>query len=656
SESIRLSGTSNWTNQTLGVVGQKQSLFPSLDMQQDLDIRLEGQLSDRVKVNLLQNSANQVPLANRIAINYRGDEDDFVQALDLGKPNRSLPGTQYVSYSGKNEGLFGVKLASRIGPLDFTALASKQEGRSERAVYTGGASTNKPPPFSDLDWVKGQYFFLYDPHYGTIYDIDDNSIRLYLDDANASNDHDTKRGLAKIDPASGVLGVAGAGAFRLPVSDTTLVGNFDLLKPFPDQAFDYEVLPKMYKFGDTTFKVIRLKTPIPVNTEQVLAVTYQARPLQAPGQFGAPIDVGGAIVAGPDSGSILMKILRAPRSAQTSSGSGVNAVYDTTAALAPVRELELKNIYNLGGFQIDPKSFKLQLQNGQDQPPKVDLNGHPLMEMLGLDSWDETTNQARRGQDGVVDATGFNTQTRSWVDYENGRLFLPDPRPFAPRLTGPGARLFHQLVDRYVDRRDHFNGADGAVNAPHPGAYDLYNPRTVGDAQYYFNVEFAAARSGSGSITLGRGNILDNSEAVVVNGERWTRDRDYSIDYDLGQITLKRQLGPTDQLSIDYSYAPLFAQASKTLIGSAFRMEGRDKSSAAAFPNESKGAQTIRPRLGEEPSRTLITDLNTEWRFKPAFLTRLADMLPGVRTTTPSEFNVQAEAGMSFPNPNTRNE
>src|SRR5262249_34358588 len=67
-------------------------------------------------------------------------------------------------------------------------------------------------------------------------------------------------------------------------------------------------------------------------------------------------------------------------------------------------------------------------------------------------------------------------------------------------------------------------------------------------------------------------------------------------------------------------------------------------------------AQDIRPRLGEEPSRTLITDLNTEWRFKPGFLTRFADALPGVRTTTPSEFNLQAEGGMSFPNPNTRNE
>ncbi|HEY6866316.1 MAG TPA: hypothetical protein VI792_03610, partial [Candidatus Eisenbacteria bacterium] len=56
SENIKLSGQSNWTNQETGLLGQKASLFPSLDMQQDLNIKLEGQLSDRIRVNLLQNS------------------------------------------------------------------------------------------------------------------------------------------------------------------------------------------------------------------------------------------------------------------------------------------------------------------------------------------------------------------------------------------------------------------------------------------------------------------------------------------------------------------------------------------------------------------------------------------------------------------------
>jgi motility/secretion related protein SprA len=647
SESIRLSGTSNWTNQNLVLLGQRSSLFPSLDMQQDLDIRLEGQLSDRVKVNLLQNSANQVPLANRIAINYRGEEDDFIQALDLGNTSLSLPGTQYVSYSGKNEGLFGVKLASRVGPLDFTALASKQEGRSERAVYSGGGAAASRYPFKDLDWVKGQYFLLYDPNFGTVYDIDEKNIRLYLDDALTSTDKNVVPGKAVIDPG-GAMGMqlpAGASAASVP-------GNFDLLNPGPDQQ--YEVLNNVYAFHDTLFKVIRLKQKIQPQSDYTLAVTYTATPLVGPGHaLGTPVDVGGQHITTPGlPDTIVMKLLRVPYKFQASADG---ATYDTTADLAVVRELELKNFYDLGGFGIDPKSFKLTLQLGQNDPPITDMNGIPFIEMVGLDSWDEQTSQALPGHDGRVDTITFPSVPRGWVDYTNGVLFMPDPRPFAPRLSGLGAHAFDQFIDAHVNRGRHLDGPPDALNVPNPAAYELRTPQTK-DAQWNFIAEFAATRSGGGDITLGRGNILENSEAVVVNGERWLRDRDYTIDYDLGRVTLKRQLGPQDQLSIDYSYAPLFAQASKTLIGSAFRAEGRDRSVGGAFLYQSQGAQDLRPRLGEEPSRTLITDLNTEWHFKPAFLTRLADALPGVRTTTPSEFNIQAEAGMSFPNPNTQNE
>ncbi len=649
SESIRLSGTSNWTNQKLGLVGQRQSLFPSLDMQQDLDIRLEGQLSDRIKVNLLQNSANQVPLANRIAINYRGDEDDFIQALDLGNTSLALPGTQFVSYSGKNDGLFGIKLAARIAALDFTALASKQEGRSERAVYSGGASRGQNK-FTDLDWVKGQYFLLYDPNFGTVYDIKDQDITLYLDDANATNNN--AEGVLS---AKAVLEPDSVESLRLsPLQQAAGVrGSFNRLRSGPDGQ--YEVLNNFYAFHDTIYKVIRLKQPIQVNSDQVLAVSFVGRRVIAPGYtLGSADSIGGRVFTTPGRpDSTILKLLRAPRNLQVAKQGA--AAYDDSAAFGPVRELELKNVYNLGGYGLDPKSFKLTLQRGQGEPPVTAVDGVPLIELLGLDNWDEQTGQPRAGQDGEVDGYGFNSQTRGWVDYANGLLFLPDPRPFAPRLTNPAARAFDQFLDNQLRRRKRLDGTAGSLQEPNPDAYELRNP-LLNDAQFYFVAEFAAARSGGSDITLGRGNILDGSEAVVVNGERWQRDRDYSIDYDLGRITMKRQLGPSDQLSIDYSYAPLFAQASKTLIGSAFRLEGRDRSAGGAFLYESKGAQDLRPRLGEEPSRTLITDLNTDWRFKPSFLTRFADALPGVRTTTPSEFNIQAEAGMSFPNPNTRNE
>lgn len=671
-ENIRISGTSNWTNQETGILGQKRSLFPSLDMQQDLDIRLEGQLSDRVKVNLLQNSANQVPLANRIAINYRGDEDDLVQALDLGNTSLALPGTQYVSYSGRNEGLFGVKLATRFGPLDFTALASKQEGRSERASYSGGSSRSGQV-LSDFDYVKGQYFLLYDPnlpnpnHPGqpSIYRIDDNSIEVYLDDGNYGNDLNTLNGRAMVDPDRALLG---SRYENTPPDTAGFRGRFDLKTPGP--TADYEILSDYYLFGSYAYKIIRLKQPITASSNACLAVRYRATPLDVAGNvLGPEIRVGGAgpiTIAGPDSGYTMLKMLRAPRSLQRPENPSEpnRSYYDPGAPFEPVRELELKNFYQLNGFGIDATTFSLQIQKGRNDPPDNFARGPgdslvSYIEVAGLDNVDESVSPPVRGHDVKVDGTlntggSLQSSTRYYVDYKNGILFFPDPRPFAPRWAPADSHYFDAVMDYNANRRVRFDGPRDSTNEANQDIYDKYSLLTT-DAKYYLTLEYAAQRGG-GDITLGKGSILEGTEVVTVNGERWTRDRDYTIDYDIGRLSLKRQLGPTDQLNVDYSYAPLFQQASKTLLGSAFRLEGRNRSLGGALLYESKGAQDLRPRLGEEPSRTLITDLNTEWRFKPDFLTRIVDKLPGVRTTTGSEFNVQAEVGASFPNPNTRNE
>ena len=114
--------------------------------------------------------------------------------------------------------------SARTRALDFTALASKQEGRSERAIYTGGGSRTTFK-FTDLDWVKGQYFLLYDPSYGRAFDVDEGSIRLYLDDGVASNDlGETSKGVAYVDPDN---------AMEIPLSaasDTAFVrGTFKIL-------------------------------------------------------------------------------------------------------------------------------------------------------------------------------------------------------------------------------------------------------------------------------------------------------------------------------------------------------------------------------------------------------------------------------------------
>ncbi len=650
SEVIRLSGQSNWTNQQASQLGQKQSLFPSLNMQQDLNINLEGQLSDRIKVNLLQQSANPIPLSNRIKINYKGDEDDLVQSLDLGNTNLTLPNTQYVSYSGRNEGLFGAKLGTRVGPLDLTVLASKQEGRSERGSYTGGAS-KQTQTLADLDYVPGVYFMLYDPNrYGTL-EIDESSIHLYLDDYNSGNDQNAFRGRAFPDPIAAQAAADSA--------DTVSVrGTFTELQPGDD--LDYQVLNDIY---GPYFKVIRLRRP--VSGEQRLAVAFKARRVLNGAATGDLIDFGSPDLVTDVNGEQVRKLELLRPNVKALKFSGAD--YDTNDVFTRVRDLELKNFYQLAGQNIDPATFKLTIRRGTDQPPltvveKPDGTTVPYIEILGLDSIDESGGTPVFGShDNEVDGTRaaatadqFGGTVRALVDFANGTLFFPDLRPFAPRI-GAGGTPFEQVLSGTVSRRETLTGPAGSETAPNPNVYDKYNIQRKLDAVYYMDIEFTAARA-SGTITLGRGNILEGSDVVTINGQALARGQDYDIDYDLGRVTLKRQLGPADNLNVDYSYAPLFQSAGRTLLGSAFSWQGRDKSLGGAFMYESKGAQDLRPRIGEEPSRSLIGDLNTAFTLRPDWVTRMVDRLPGVRTTTPSELNVQAEVGASFPNPNTRNE
>jgi hypothetical protein len=654
SENIRLSGTSDWTNRQTGLLGQRRSLFPTLNMQQDLDIRLEGQLSDRIKVNLLQNSANQIPLANRIAINYKGDEDDLVQAFDLGNTNLTLPGTQYVSYSGRNEGLFGVKTTLRYGALDLTVLASKQEGKSERASYSGGASATSQT-LADFDYVRGIYFLLYDPS-GPTLDIDETSITLYRDNADYTTNLTTVRGRAWADLSPGATAAAD--------TNHSVLGQFTQLKAGSDG--DYEILRDVY---GPNFKIIRLVRQM--SGEQRLAATYRARTVDATGAgVGDYVQVGstGEIEDASGVPAVQMKLLRAPTSKLVADAAKLYFETDTTLApFNPVRELELRNFYQIGGQGIDPVSFSLRIYQGYADPPVYNESGKgiPYLEVMGLDNYDESGGTPVRGaHDGAVDGTVVNSTTlaRAFVDYRNGVLFLPDPRPFAPRL-GESGRAFDRAVSALLSRRDSLVGAADPhsatsvleENAANPLIYDGYNPLRSQSSTYFIEMEYKASQV-QGEISLGRSNVLENSEVVTVNGEQWVRDKDYTIDYDIGTVTLKRQVPTGAQLNVNYSYAPLFQQAGRTLVGSAFRLEGRDKSLGGAFLYESKGAQDLRPRLGEEPSRSLITDLNTAWTFRPNWMTRLVDRLPGLRTTAASTMAVQAEVGVSLPNPNTRNE
>ena len=126
-----------------------------------------------------------------------------------------------------------------------------------------------------------------------------------------------------------------------------------------------------------------------------------------------------------------------------------------------MRELELKNFYQLSGFQIDPKTFKLTIQRGTTQPPR---NYAPPARQVPTSTTSRcsasTTSTSRsdrraRGHDGKVDGTGYGSGVRAFVDFNNGIVWFPDPQAVRARASAPDARSwFDRVMDLNLIARD----------------------------------------------------------------------------------------------------------------------------------------------------------------------------------------------------------
>jgi hypothetical protein len=152
-------------------------------------------------------------------------------------------------------------------------------------------------------------------------------------------------------------------------------------------------------------------------------------------------------------------------------------------------------------------------------------------------------------------------------------------------------------------------------------------------------------------------NLLENSEAVTLNGRRLVRGTDYEIYYDIGQIRFKTEeaASPDARIAVDYQYVPFLSLAQQSLFG----VQGTYKLNAnshigSAWIFQSKKSPEERPRLGQEPSQTMLGDLNTRLEFEPDWLTALTNALPAVAADAPSKISLVGEVAMSFPDPNTK--
>jgi hypothetical protein len=631
SETISISGRSTWqVNQKANEAG-RQSKFPQLNLKQELNVNVSGDIGDKINVDIDQNS--QESLSNRIRINYRGYEDEILQSLDLGNTNLALPGAQFVSYNGRHQGLFGVKANARLGDLDVTIIASKQEGQTGSNRFVG-SSTVRTSSISDVNYTARSFYFLGDPREWP-FDVDLTSLEVFVDDRNSANN------ITQDVPP--VPGKAYIWKTDYPVTPQDILGRpplarseGDTVSGFFDRLItgdDYQIV---YFYEDCP--TIWLNRSL--NEKEVLAVAYK-------------YDDGTAI--GDTEGGDFLE-LRLLKASSVELGTLSDGAYDPDAPFYPTVRYEMKNIYSLGATDIIADGFTMSIRPKSGSEFDDDFNGIPYTELMGLDRLD---------QNGLSVFNGGGADGE--IDVEQGSVFLnlglivfPDLRPFAPDAVDT---LFWRPLFFPEGACSSISPCDGnpiyealkGENAV-PEIYDRKNVRINEDTQYSMDVGYLSSLYGE-TIFL-KSNVLEGSETVTANGQRLEKGRDYNIDYESGAVTLLSDVARQSaaDIAIDYSFKPLFALGQRTLLGFTSNYAPvEDYSLSTTWIYESKGATERRPKLGEEPSLTVIGDLAGMLRKSPEIVTRLVDKLPLISTDSPSSINLAGEVGMSFPNPNTEN-
>jgi hypothetical protein len=607
---------------TLSSIDKSQS---TPDFNQDVQININGTIGDKLKILADWNTQRTFEYENQLHINYTGYDDEIVQSVEAGNVSLSTP-----SLVSGGQALFGIKAKLQAGPLTLTTLLSQKKGQSQSISLTGGSRT------STIDIYPYQYvqnYFFIDTLYGRFWaqlhasptptineDIDTNQILSIDVWQSIQQQTTTTSGIALekkayVDLPPHLLGQSYSPGFADQLDTSQNAGRFYTgywirLDPTKDYKLDpyggYVILNNLSDGLAYAVSYTVLGSRDPANPTK-----YRSR------VYGDTISGGGVG---------FLKLIRMPY-------LGSHPEYTIPW------KLMLKNIYSLNGRNIAQAGFDLKVARLTDGPEAYQILNQNLLYILGLDRFDQA-NAPVKGGDGAFDFINGLT-----INVDRGEILFPTLRPF-----DTGIRNFFA---------DPANGLTGPVpdSLLYPQVYDT----TAAAAQnltivnkYVMHVH--SSQGQSNTFPLGF-NVVEGSVQVLLDGQLLQPNVDYTVDYILGQVTIRNQqaLAPGRNLQVKYEQNDLFQIASKTLIGARGEMQNILPNTNLGFTvmNLNQATLSDKVRVGEEPTNNTIMGIDGSTAFDLPFLTSAIDALPFIRTREMSSIHINGEAAMILPNPNT---
>lgn len=612
---ISFSGRSSWDDRQQTAF-HRQSKFPSLEMEQIYSFDISGTIGSKISVKVTQDSRNDLPLANRLILRYRGSEDDVLQSVEAGNTTLDLPGTQFLRYSSRVQGLFGIKATAQVADVSLTAIASQEKGSTQSVSISAGSSALSTRVIQDINYAERTIYDLgrkplfravgdtlpvpekYDFEVDATGRIIDSIIKaiVYIDDNTT-------------DEAVRVTRLPGTCYIDYP--DTT---SDDPLSRFRVEGRFKEVDGKDFYISRKEC-YLQFVNPV-VGSDDVIGVYMEVYR-----KTGSRIDTIGRI-----GDTLKLKLIKPKFNNEVNHH---------------VWEYEWKNVYNLQATNIDLSNFEVDIYKGrtiggqQHDPNNDDIqDGIKYLRVLGLDQGDDAGNNA---PDGRID------RQRDIIDQALGLLVFPDRHPFSTL--------------RFYDTTA--SGEPLILKDTVPEVYNSANQTVVNQASKYYMTVTAKGGGGTSIISLNANNIIEGSEVVLYRGARLSRGIDYEIDYDFGRLTLLKDeySDLNSSLSVTFETAPLFSLAQKTLLGT--RLEyapNRDLKLGTTLLYKSDKSTSRKPKVGEETSNMMVWDADFSYRFESGIMTRAINAIPLISTAAKSYMQISAEVAQSRPNPNVDGE
>ena len=630
-------------NPSLSLSARRKTYF---DFDQKIQATIAASVGNRLKFNMTYNTDATFDFDSKnLKLAYEGEEDDIVKSIEAGNVSMTT-GSSLIRGS---TALFGIKSKLQFGKLTATALVSQQNSESKTVNTQGGAQTTQFSVNAD-EYDQNRHYFLahyfrdnYDRFAARLPYVASgiNITRIEVWITNKSGKYDQSRNFVGFmdlaeegklanthwtsNPA--LPNPANASNNLLSTIKTEYPGARNInnvtqvLEPLSAYGIeggrDYEKVESARLLStseytlNATLGYISLRSAL--NADEVLAVAYEYTlngQVYQVGEFSSDITT--------TDQALFLKMLKST----------------TSSPKLPMWHLMMKNVYSLGGYQIQKAKFKLNIKYLSDTTgtqinylPVPGLNNQSLLQVMNLDRIDSNEQSNPDGFFGFIDGYTIYPST--------GKVVFPVVEPFGSHLA---MKIGNEaLAQKYVYQ-------------------ELYDSTLVVARQYADKNKFMLTgeyqASAGSQIRLNAMNVPRGSVVVMAGGVRLTENTDYTVDYAMGIVTITNQsiIDSGQNISVTLENQSLFSTQRKTLLGLDLQYKlNKNLNIGATILHFSEKALIEKVNIGDETVNNSMLGFNLAYNGEFMWLTNLLNKIPTVNATQPSRLSLTAEVAKLLP-------